>query len=146
MNVLFPVNGLGNRFKQEGYSQPKPLIKVGGEPMIVKVLKSFDFKKEDHIFIAYHRDLEAYSFERVIKLYLPELEERIQDLESKVELIFGNSDGFANDSTNDANSSSGPNSICSRGSRAHAIGRRRSAICRCCPGCPHGPWRLPAYR
>lgn len=77
MNVLFPVNGLGNRFKQEGYSQPKPLIKVGGEPMIVKVLKSFDFKKEDHIFIAYHRDLEAYSFERVIKLYLPELEERI---------------------------------------------------------------------
>ena len=30
-----------------------------------------------------------------------ELEERIQDLESKVELIFGNSNGFANDSTNE---------------------------------------------
>jgi len=30
-----------------------------------------------------------------------ELEERIQDLESKVELIFGNSDSFANDSTNE---------------------------------------------
>ena len=30
-----------------------------------------------------------------------ELEERIQDLESKVELIFGNSNGFANESTNE---------------------------------------------
>jgi|TARA_B110000263_G_C15170520_1_gene446657 hypothetical protein len=30
-----------------------------------------------------------------------ELEERIQDLESKVELIFGNSDSFANGSTNE---------------------------------------------
>ena len=30
-----------------------------------------------------------------------ELEERVQDLESKVELIFGNSDSFANDSTNE---------------------------------------------
>ena len=34
MNILIPMAGLGSRFKICGYEKPKPLIDVGGVPMI----------------------------------------------------------------------------------------------------------------
>jgi len=77
MNILFPMNGLGQRFSNEGYIEPKPIIRVGGVPLAVKVLKSFDFTAEDNIFIAYHRELKKYNFEHMIAALCPDLASQI---------------------------------------------------------------------
>lgn len=73
MNILFPMNGLGQRFTKNGYLEPKPLIKVNGQPMAVSVLKSFDFSKEDNIYISYHRKLSEFNFEEIITRNFPNL-------------------------------------------------------------------------
>ena len=37
---LIPMAGEGQRFKNEGYKLPKPLIEIDGVPMVIKALKS----------------------------------------------------------------------------------------------------------
>lgn len=41
MYLLIPMSGQGNRFKEKGYTQPKPLIPVNDEPIIQRLLQSF---------------------------------------------------------------------------------------------------------
>lgn len=38
--LIIPMAGLGQRFKEEGYQQIKPLISVNGSPMVLQALKS----------------------------------------------------------------------------------------------------------
>jgi len=40
MNILFPIAGLGTRFKKNGYFDPKPFIKFKGKPLIEWALSS----------------------------------------------------------------------------------------------------------
>ena len=40
LNVLIPMAGLGSRFKDAGYTFPKPLIEVEGKPMIQLVVEN----------------------------------------------------------------------------------------------------------
>jgi choline kinase len=43
MNIIIPAGGAGSRFSE--YSPlPKPLIDIGGEPMVIKSVKSLDIK------------------------------------------------------------------------------------------------------
>lgn len=42
IQILMPMGGLGQRFRDEGYSTPKPLIPVNGHPMFMEALASFD--------------------------------------------------------------------------------------------------------
>lgn len=42
LQILMPMGGLGQRYLDAGYSVPKPLIEVDGEPMFLKALASFD--------------------------------------------------------------------------------------------------------
>jgi len=72
MNVVFLVNGLGERFASGGYTKPKPLISIGGEPMFVKALRSHGFAEDDHIYIAYHRSLRQYNFEALVRRAFPQ--------------------------------------------------------------------------
>jgi capsule biosynthesis phosphatase len=72
MNVIFLVNGLGERFSSSGYTKPKPLISIGGEPMFVKALRSHGFAEDDHVYIAYHRSLRQYNFEEVVRRAFPQ--------------------------------------------------------------------------
>ena len=50
MKILIPMAGEGSRFAKEGYTFPKPLIDVGGKPMIQKVVENLDFVSE-YIFL-----------------------------------------------------------------------------------------------
>ena len=34
MNILFPIAGLGTRFKKSGYIDPKPFINFRGKPLL----------------------------------------------------------------------------------------------------------------
>ena len=40
MNILIPLGGIGKRFSDEGYSFPKPLIKIFDKTMIEHVIDS----------------------------------------------------------------------------------------------------------
>jgi dTDP-glucose pyrophosphorylase len=40
LNILIPMAGLGSRFSNAGYKDPKPLIPVGGVPMIQVVINN----------------------------------------------------------------------------------------------------------
>lgn len=66
MNILIPLGGKGERFKNEGYILPKPLIKVLEKEIIFYVLDNLDIKPEDKVFILYNQDLDLYDFKNII--------------------------------------------------------------------------------
>jgi len=61
LNILVPMAGKGKRFRDAGYSQPKPMISIAGKPMIDWALKSLGGLTVPHrfIFIALEEDLSA---------------------------------------------------------------------------------------
>lgn len=54
INILIPMAGLGSRFRDAGYKDPKPFINVLGKPMIQKVLENLTM--DDARFILLVRD------------------------------------------------------------------------------------------
>jgi len=42
LHVLMPMGGLGSRFANAGYTEPKPLLSVDGMPMFLKAASSLD--------------------------------------------------------------------------------------------------------
>ena len=71
MNIIIPIGGIGQRFKDEGYLMPKPLINVLGKPMISRVIDSLNITDDDCIYIVYNNQLREFNFESLIKFYFP---------------------------------------------------------------------------
>jgi dTDP-glucose pyrophosphorylase len=67
MNILIPLGGLGERFKKEGYNDPKPLIKVLNKEILFHVLDNLDIQQDDKVFIIYNKDLDDHNFSNIIK-------------------------------------------------------------------------------
>ena len=44
MNIIVPMAGAGSRFEKVGYTFPKPLIEVKGQPMIAKVVENLNLQ------------------------------------------------------------------------------------------------------
>lgn len=63
INLLIPINGLGNRFREENYLLPKPLINVLGKPMIFWLLDNLNLSKIDKIIIPYTNTLDNFNFQ-----------------------------------------------------------------------------------
>lgn len=62
MVIICPCAGIGSRFQQEGFTRPKPLIDVGGLPMIGRVIESIkdlEFFNAKLILIMQHSHLAA---------------------------------------------------------------------------------------
>jgi len=72
MNIIIPIGGVGQRFKDEGYDMPKPLINVLGKPMIYRVIDNLKIENTDIIHIVYHNHLKEFNFETLIKFWFPE--------------------------------------------------------------------------
>jgi capsule biosynthesis phosphatase len=70
MNIIIPIGGIGQRFKDEGYDLPKPLINVLGKSMIYRVINNLkiDYDK-DKIHIVYHNHLKEFNFETLIRFW-----------------------------------------------------------------------------
>ena len=51
INVIIPMAGEGKRFKDAGYTLPKPLLDVGGKPMIVRALESLNIEGKYHFVV-----------------------------------------------------------------------------------------------
>ena len=67
MNVLIPMAGAGSRFEKAGYTFPKPLIEVGGKPMIQTVVENLNIDAK-HIFIVQKKHYEKYNLKYLLNL------------------------------------------------------------------------------
>jgi HAD superfamily hydrolase (TIGR01509 family) len=71
MNVIIPICGLGKRFLDAGYDQPKPLINIFNKKMLVHILDKLQLNTDDKLFIIFHTSLEEYNFSNIIKKIYP---------------------------------------------------------------------------
>ena len=62
MNIIIPLGGKGERFKNKGYKEPKPLINILNKKMIEYVIDNLSLRKEDKIFIIYNKALNDFNF------------------------------------------------------------------------------------
>jgi len=70
MQIIIPMSGFGERFRRAGYKIPKPLIEVGGKPIIAHVIDLFP-GEDDFTFICNedHLSEEFFCMEETIKNY-----------------------------------------------------------------------------
>ena len=66
MIIIIPLGGIGKRFSDLGYTDPKPLIKANGKEIIFWVIDNLKIKKNDKIYIVYNSILENYNFEKIL--------------------------------------------------------------------------------
>jgi HAD superfamily hydrolase (TIGR01509 family) len=67
MNVVIPCAGQGSRFKDKGYTFPKPLIEVNGKPMVQLVVESLGVEANWH-FIVRQEHIEQYNIDTVLNV------------------------------------------------------------------------------
>jgi 3,4-dihydroxy 2-butanone 4-phosphate synthase len=70
MKILIPIGGKGLRFKNSGYTMPKPLIEVEGVPIIFKVLDSIDIQA-DMIYVVREDQCQNYKIDQIINDRIP---------------------------------------------------------------------------
>ncbi len=70
MQIIIPMSGLGKRFKDAGYKDIKPLIKVHGKPIIEWVVEMFP-GMHDFIFICRQEHLDETPLESELKRISP---------------------------------------------------------------------------
>ncbi|MBI2543303.1 MAG: NTP transferase domain-containing protein [Candidatus Aenigmarchaeota archaeon] len=66
MKIVIPMAGLGERFLKAGYTEPKPLIKVDGKPVIEHVVGMFP-GEDDFVFICNNDHLKATNLQNELK-------------------------------------------------------------------------------
>ena len=70
MNIVIPLGGLGKRFEDEGFLDPKPLIPIDGKPMIIWAIESLGISG-NFIFIL-RKSPSSDSIKYVIKEHIPD--------------------------------------------------------------------------
>lgn len=70
MNIVIPMAGAGSRFESAGYTFPKPLIDVEGQPMIHKVVNNLNIQGR-YIFLVQKAHYEKYSLDTLLNLIAP---------------------------------------------------------------------------
>jgi len=70
LNVLIPMAGAGSRFEKAGYTFPKPLIEVRGEPMIQVVVDNLNIDA-NYIYIVQKSHREKYNLDTLLNLITP---------------------------------------------------------------------------
>ncbi len=80
LTIIIPMAGLGSRFYNKGYTDPKPFIKVDGKYMIQKVIDNIGIVSDNYIFIM-RKEHEEYmdkfikELKNVTIIYISELTE-----------------------------------------------------------------------
>jgi capsule biosynthesis phosphatase len=105
MNIIIPIGGIGQRFKDEGYDLPKPLISALGKPMIYHVIGSLYLEPTDTVHIVYHNHLKEFNFETLIKFYFPHINIKFVSLDyltkGAAETVLRGLETFTEDELND---------------------------------------------
>lgn len=66
MKILIPLAGNGQRFKDDGYKLPKPLVKVLGVPLCFPAIGCLKEKAGDEVWVAYREELDEYDFRGIV--------------------------------------------------------------------------------
>lgn len=102
MNIIIPLGGRGERFSKNGYTCPKPLIKIFDKTMIEYVLDNLSINyTQDKVFIIYNHNLDNHNFSEFIKRKYPFIELiKIRDTAGAVETVFLGLTHILNDTHN----------------------------------------------
>lgn len=73
MNIVIPMAGAGSRFQKSDYTFPKPLIDVGGKPMIQRVMENININAK-YIFIVQKEHRDKYNLDMMFKLFVDKFE------------------------------------------------------------------------
>lgn len=81
LQILMPMGGLGQRFRDAGINTPKPLIDVLGTPMFKKALASYDSYPGEkiHIFVIRKDTDDEYRLGEQIRELLPNAKIKVLD-------------------------------------------------------------------
>ncbi len=72
MKILIPLAGTARRFKQIGYTFPKPLIQILDKPMIQWVVENLTALQGHFIFIVSTQDIDDFKLDLVLRQLKPE--------------------------------------------------------------------------
>jgi capsule biosynthesis phosphatase len=76
MNIVIPLGGIGNRFKTQGYDNPKPLICALTKPIIRWVIDNLNLEM-CQLYILYNNVLLKYEFEKLFVQWYPNLQHNV---------------------------------------------------------------------
>src|SRR5262245_39256533 len=71
MHLVVPMAGLGQRFKDAGYSLPKPLIPVSGVPIVVRAVRELP-PADRMTFLVNPDHLREHAIDRRLKELFPQ--------------------------------------------------------------------------
>lgn len=74
LQIIMPMAGEGSRFLKEGWTTPKPLIELKGQPLFKRAISSvkIDGIPMKYSFIVRQEHIEKYGIDKGIKSFLPE--------------------------------------------------------------------------
>ncbi len=74
LHVIMPMAGEGSRFLKEGWTTPKPLIELNGQPLFKHAISSVTDKDipMKYSFIVCQEHIDKYQIDKEIKSFLPE--------------------------------------------------------------------------
>ncbi len=70
LNIVIPMAGAGKRFREAGYSFPKPLIEIFGKPMIQWVTECININA-NYIFLVQKEHQEKYNLSSLLNILKP---------------------------------------------------------------------------
>src|SRR3989304_6825745 len=70
MQIVIPMSGIGKRFLDAGYKDPKPLIKVDEKPIIEHVVNLFP-GEQNFIFICNNEHLRNTDMQKILQSIAP---------------------------------------------------------------------------
>ena len=70
LNILIPMAGAGSRFREAGYTFPKPLIDIEGKPMIQLVIENLNMDA-NFIFVVQREHRKEYNLDTLLNLIQP---------------------------------------------------------------------------
>ena len=73
MRLILPMAGAGDRFFDDGYDLPKPLIDVGGIPMFMRVIENLGDNWDDITCIVNSDHVRNYNIDERILAYNPDI-------------------------------------------------------------------------
>jgi len=74
LHIIMPMAGEGNRFKREGWTTPKPLIKLYGQPLFKHAISSVSASDIEckYSFVVRQEHVDEYKIDEQILSHLPE--------------------------------------------------------------------------
>ena len=83
MIIIIPLGGTGQRFKKNGYKDPKALIKVFGKPILYYLLDNLNVGSNDIVCIPYNKEYNEYRLKDVLRKDYPNINFKFKMLSNR---------------------------------------------------------------